>query len=66
MSGVFSTIRELHEAVWQTPLKKLAEQYEIHAHALGKLCDDCGIPHPSLAVGHKHQSIKQIGSRTIH
>lgn len=46
MSGVFITIRELHEAFWQTPLKQLAEQYEIHAHELGKLCDDYDTPHP--------------------
>ncbi|MDO6566262.1 hypothetical protein Q4561_04275 [Alteromonas sp. 1_MG-2023] len=27
-------------------MKKLAERFEIHAHALGKLCDDYGIPRP--------------------
>lgn len=37
---------ELYEAVWQTPLKQLAQRWRLHPHALGNLCDKHGIPRP--------------------
>jgi len=40
------TIAELHEAVWNKPLKELAELWQVHPHALGQLMDKHHIPRP--------------------
>ena len=40
------TIAELHEAVWNKPLKALAELWQVHPHALGQLLDKHHIPRP--------------------
>lgn len=59
------TIAELYEAVWQKPLKTLAENWHIDPHALSQLCDKHGIPRPhngywtQKAVG-KNISIKPL------
>mgnify|MGYP000155816677 CR=1 FL=1 len=59
------TIAELYEAVWQKPLKTLAENWHIDPHALSQLCDKHDIPRPhngywtQKAVG-KNISIKPL------
>lgn len=40
------TIAELYEAVWRTPLNKLAACWQVDAYALGKLLDSHAIPRP--------------------
>ncbi|MDP5134086.1 MAG: hypothetical protein NWQ54_24645 [Paraglaciecola sp.] len=40
------TIAELHEAVWNKPLKALAELWLVHPHALGQLLNKHQIPRP--------------------
>ncbi len=40
------TIRELYEAVWNSPLKALAEKWHLPANELGKLLDKNSIPRP--------------------
>ncbi|WP_062564978.1 hypothetical protein [Pseudoalteromonas shioyasakiensis] len=65
MSVTKLTIAELYEAVWQKPLKTLAENWHIDPYALSKLCDKHKIPRPhngywtQKAVG-KNISIKPL------
>jgi len=40
------SIIELYEAVWQTPLKALADRWKLHPIALGQLLDKHHIPRP--------------------
>ena len=40
------SIAELYEAVWQTPLKALADRWQLHPTALGQLLDKHHIPRP--------------------
>ncbi|KPW01972.1 hypothetical protein [Pseudoalteromonas sp. P1-8] len=46
MSITKLTISELYKAVWQRPLKTLAESWHIDQQALSKLCDKHNIPRP--------------------
>lgn len=40
------SVRELYEAIWHTPLKQLASQWQLHPHALAQLLDRHRIPRP--------------------
>lgn len=46
MIGFHLTRTELHELVWQQPMKKLAEKYGISGAKLSTICDEQGIPRP--------------------
>lgn len=45
---------ELYEAVWSTPMSRLAESYGISGNGLAKICDRYKIPYPSRGYWAKH------------
>lgn len=45
---------ELYEAVWATPMSRLAESYGISGNGLAKICDRHKIPYPSRGYWAKH------------
>lgn len=48
------TRTELYEAVWSTPMSRLAERYGISGNGLAKICDRNKIPYPSRGYWAKH------------
>jgi len=36
----------LYDAVWQTPMSRLAPAYGISGNGLAKICDRFGVPYP--------------------
>ena len=54
------TRQELYEAVWETPMSRLATQYGISGNGLAKICDRLNVPYPPRGYWAKKAAGKRV------